>query len=501
MLELVSFLCGGSVMVLEMAGSRLLAPYLGTSIVVWTALIGVILASLSLGYWLGGKFGDRTPTAPKLARIILGAAAFVMLAALIQSSLVPALAAAGLPLEVSAVLAALLLFTAPSVLLGMVSPYIIQVKLARLKNTGQDTTGAVMGRFFALSTLGSILGTFLGGYFLIALVGSHMILYGVGASLVISALLCAPQQEKMTPLALLGLAVGMMIFLHTHRNTEPIQGLSIDTRYNHLSIAEGRLAASPRPMRFLITDPGSIQSGMYLDAPQELALDYTRHYALAWHAVPGAKRFLMLGGGGYSVPKHLLHTMKDMTVDVVEIDPGITEAARNYFALPDDPRLTIHHEDARIFLNKHAVSQPGSYDVIMGDTFTSSYNIPFHLGTVECARQIHALLQKDGVFACNIISAVTGDKGKVFRAIRSSFAAVFPQVHTFQVNSSARGDNVQNIMILALKTPRPLPLAWNDDLRALLATEWTQPIADDTPALTDDYAPVERYAMAILRGR
>lgn len=504
MLELVSFICGASVMVMEMAGSRLLAPYLGTSIVVWTALIGVILASLSVGYWLGGKFGDKNPTASTLSKIIFGAGTFVLVAAFLQAGLLPSLT--GLPLELAAVVAACLLFTVPSVLLGMVSPYIIQVKLALMQS--KDKSGAVIGRFYALSTLGSILGTFLGGYYLISWLGTRTILYAVAATLVLAAMLAASQARKSSARAkstasmavILVMALGGGAWASMGQSNDPAKGLVRDTRYNHLEIREGYVNTYSSPMRFLITDPGSVQSGMLLSSPTELALDYTRFYGLAWHIVPDAQKFLMLGGGGYSVPKYLLHARKDARIDVVEIDPGITGAAREFFELPDDPRLTVFDEDARVFLNRRAAeSEPGRYDIIMGDTFTSSYNIPFHLGTVECAERIYALLEDKGVFASNIISSINGDTGQVFRSIHAAFASVFPQVHVFTVSSRGNGTAVQNLMLIALKEPRPLPLAWEADIQAMLDAEWRLPIPGDTPPLTDDYGPVERYAMPILR--
>ena len=507
MLELISFICGASVMVMEMAGSRLLAPHLGTSIVVWTALIGVILASLSVGYWLGGKAGDRNPNPATLSKIILGAATFVLVAAFLQASLLPTLT--GMSLELSAIVAASLLFTIPSILLGMVSPYIIQVKLALMKS--KDKSGAVIGRFYALSTLGSILGTFLGGYYLIAWLGTRTILYAVAGTLAFAAILAASQSKKkiegkkrsmMSMTVILVMAFGGGAWASADADKDLSQGILRDTRYNSLKIQEGYIGKYSSRMRFLVTDPGSIQSGMLISEPNELALDYTRFYALAWHIVPEAKKFLMLGGGGYSVPKYLLHTRQDALVDVVEIDPGITAAAHEFFALPKDPRLTVYDEDARVFLNRSsstAASGSGRYDIIMGDTFTSSYNIPFHLGTVECARLILSLLEDDGVFACNIISSVNGDTGQVFRSIHAAFASVFPQTHVFAVSDKRNGFEVQNLMLVALKKPRPLPLAWNAEMQTLLDAEWRLPIAADTPPLTDDYGPVERYAMAILR--
>ena len=500
MLELVSFICGGAVMVLEMAGARVIAPYLGTSIVVWTAIIGVILASLSLGYWLGGQAGDKNPSARKLGGIILLGAGFVLLAALVHDPLLRIVAGSGMPLQISAVLAALLLFAMPAVFLGMVSPYIIQVKLVLVGNSGK--TGAIMGRFFALSTIGSIIGTFLGGYWLISWLGTRTILYGVAATLAIAACLALPRPRKAGAVIVAVACAGLGVYAGFTSSHDLSRGIHFDTRYNHIRIQNGSFERDGRPMRFLVTDPGSVQSGMYIDSPMELALDYTKHYAIGWHLLPEANSFLMLGGGGYSVPKYLLTSRPNAVIDVVEIDPGITKAARDYFALPENSRLRVHHEDARNFLNRNAdLKTPPRYDIIMGDTFSSSYNIPFHLGTVECAERIKVLLADNGVFVCNIISAITGEESQVFQGFYHAFAKVFPQTHVIPVNYANRPDITQNIMLVALKAPRAIPLAWDDDMRAILAKEYKQPIPNDIPALTDNYAPVERYAMPLLRKR
>lgn len=491
MLEIVSFLCGAAVMVLEMAGARVMAPYLGTSVVVWTALIGVVLASLSLGYWFGGRLGDRNPSAQILGRIIGAGALFVLLAAVVQKPLLAFVAGAGLPLQISAIVAAVLLFAVPAVFLGMVSPYIIQVRLLDYK--GKRNIGTVMGRFFALSTIGSIAGTFLGGYWLISWFGTRSILYMVAASLAVAALIVLPRGRKRPSLLLLALCLGLGG--HALTVAESLAtGISRDTRYNHLRIRDGVMDSAA--VRHLITDPGAAQSGMYVERPAELLFEYTRHYALAWHVFPGAERFLMLGGGGYSVPKHLLATRPKATVDVVEIDPGVTAAAMEFFALTENPRMRVFDEDARIFLNRAAAASPPKvYDVILGDTFSSHYNIPFHLGTVECAEKIKALLADDGVFVCNIISAITGDEGRILRGIRAAFAEVFPQTHIFPVTDPLRPGRVQNVMLVALKKPRPIPLAWDASTRAMLEKEYKGELEKDTPALTDNYAPVERYAM------
>ena len=211
MLALVMFLNGLAVMVLEMVGARLLAPWLGTSVVVWTSLIGVILASLSLGYWLGGRLADTTllstpeRTAGKkdkhstenealrrahsiLSRLLTLAATLVLCTAFAQSFTLQFLAKAVSSLHVAAVLAALALFAAPSVLCGMVSPYAMRLAIGN-----SPRAGAVIGRLTALSTIGSIAGTFLGGFILISWFGSTEITIGVAACLLLAGVLAHPR--------------------------------------------------------------------------------------------------------------------------------------------------------------------------------------------------------------------------------------------------------------------------------------------------------------------
>jgi spermidine synthase len=220
----------------------------------------------------------------------------------------------------------------------------------------------------------------------------------------------------------------------------------------------------------------------------------------------------MLGGGGYSVPKWLLAgrsglSSGDFTLDVVEIDPAMTEAARRFFFAPtDDPRMRIVHEDARVFINRAAAKLSpdayGPYDLIFADIFNSWYTVPFHVGTRETAAKIRRLLSRDGIYIMNIISAVTGDNGRLLRAIRNAFAEEFGQAHVFPVQSRFNGEMVQNVMLMVTRENRELPdptrSGLTPDIRRMLANRWTSPFppaVEDVPALMDDYAPVERYTL------
>ena len=529
MLSLVVFLNGMAVMVLEMAGARLLAPELGTSIVVWTSLIGVILASLSVGYWLGGKLADkhlaeqdggrkdkkgsgarRDKAYATLSNLLVMGAVCVFIAAAL-GGIVPGFVARLMSLHLGTVCAALALFALPAVLCGMVSPYAI-----RLAITSSDTSGATIGTLYAVGTVGSIVGTFLGGFVLLSWFGTTTIIIGVAVCLLAAAALV--RLKPMAPKALLGLIFAACIAgdigygnwireTGFERDAIPI---TIETSYSSMRVAKGR--EHGREMLLLLTDPGSCQSGMYVDDPEELAFAYTRFYGLGTGLNPGAERILMLGGGGYSVPKWLLAGRselknRDFTLDVVELDPGMTATAAQYFKINlDDPRMRVFHEDARTFVNKRADLVTGSestpYDLIFADIFNSWYTVPFHVGTEEAARNIHDLLSDDGIYVMNIITAVEGDNGRLLRSIRNAFEAVFGETHIFPVHAPRNGEMVQNVMLMAFKTPRALPDPARDRvapaLARLLAHRWTSPFPapeNDVPPLADNYSPVERYTL------
>jgi predicted membrane-bound spermidine synthase len=183
-LEIIVFICGAVVMAFEIIGSRMLGPYVGTSIFVWTGIIGVILLCLSLGYYYGGKIADKKPEFKLLAMIILFAGLFIGISTLIKDGLLSMLLNFFSNVKLISLLASFTLFSIPSVLLGMVSPF-----AARLKIKTLDKSGSAVGNLYAISTLGSITGTFLAGFYLIPSYGVTSILYLLAIILVLSAVL------------------------------------------------------------------------------------------------------------------------------------------------------------------------------------------------------------------------------------------------------------------------------------------------------------------------
>jgi spermidine synthase len=483
MLEFVVFLSGAVVMILELVASRLLAPYVGTSLVVWTSLIGVILGSLSLGYWWGGRLADRRPEPRMLSLILLAAAGAVTAIAAIQAPATAALSAHVADLRWGSLLAALF-FAPPAVLLGVVSPF-----AARLKMVSLIGSGATVGRLYALSTLGSIAGTFAAGFWLIPTVGSTRLTMLLALVLLLNSVLVAPRVLAWAKLGLL--LAWMAVFWIGPRLGTPIAGgrlvVDRDTPYQRLLVFDLPLPNRPG-VRVLSMGFEQYHSAMLLDAPEQLPLPYTKFFRLGPLLRPGMRRSLCIGGGAYSYPLDLLRALPQATVDVVQLDPEVTRIAERYFALERDPRLKIHHEDARVFLNHDA----STYDAVFLDAFWGR-TIPFHLATVECFRRIAAQLSSDGVLLVNLVGAIEGPRGAFFRAEYATLRRVFPQVLVFPVLHPDDGTRAQNVMLVAFRSTTP-PALDAPEMRKYASHLWQRSVPEDIPPLTDDFAPVEQYA-------
>jgi spermidine synthase len=481
-------------MVLEMAGSRIVAPYMGTSLVIWTSLIGIIMLSLTLGYWFGGAISDSYPRRGILAGIIGASAVVTALVALLANPLLESLSKSSSNIYIGSIIASLCLFSLPSALLGAVSPFIVRLAMASL-----GKAGSTVGRFSALSSAGSILGTFLGGFVLISFFSSRTILFIVAAVLGFTALLLSyggRVAKTIPPLAVMILSVSLGILNEAGVLPMTSIGLNVDTRYNSVKIMDVNAFGSGRKVRILQTDPMGAQSLMYIDSPSELYSDYTKFYDLAFHYKPDVSLVLMLGGGGYCVPKHITATRPGVSVDIVELDPGITDIARRYFSLTDRPGQTIYHEDARIFLNREAALAEKKYDAIFEDVFGSSYSIPFHMTTEECMSKARELLAPGGVFIVNIISSIDHN---LFSGIYSSIAASFPVVMIYPATYPNDESRRQNIMIVALasEAPEAEPEPESGYMASLLAHKWTRPFSPKIAAFTDAFAPVEKYTIGL----
>ncbi len=486
-LEITVFVCGALVMIFEIIGSRVVSPFIGTSTYVWTSLIGVILGSLSLGYWLGGRIADRRPDARVLGSVIFLAGGLISATVLIKEVFLSSIAEASIGLELKAVIASLVLFGPASVCLGIVTPFAV-----RLKMTSLDKTGRTVGRLYALSTVGSIVGTFAAGFLMIPFVGSVRTLYIIAGLLMALAFLVAPLAFSARNIAagvllLLGITASET-FTHFLRVNSGVY--DVDTAYSRVQVLTSRDRVTGKPIRAIATDPYFVQSAAFLDS-DELVLEYSKFYHLIRHFRPGHENTLIIGGAGYSYPKEYLRTYPQARLDVVEIDPQMTEIARRFFGLKDDPRMTIFHEDARMYINR---AEAGQYDAVLMDAFGSLFSVPHHLTTIEAVRELSRILKDDGVVIFNLGSAITGPSSSFLQAELRTYKEVFPQVYLFKVRPDYTEERLQNIMIVALKNPAPPALTSEDpQIAGLLAHRYAADVPLTRNILTDDLAPVEYY--------
>ena len=504
LLEIVVFVSGAVVMILELTGSRILAPHVGGSLPVWTGLIGVILGSLSLGYMLGGKLADKNPTYTGLTAILFQSSVALAIIPILSKVFLPVIIASIHDIKLGTVFATIFLFALPSVLLGMVSPYVIRLKLESVASSGETA-----GRLYAISTVGSIMGTFFAGFFLIAYLGSHTILYLLSAAMLVLSGIVMGRKLWGKMFYFLPLFLILAGADYTYSTIFQRNVLDVDTQYNRVIIKEGRNDGSGRTIREMMIG-NEPSSAMYKES-DELVYSYTKYYRLLDHFVhknpstshstaspgrigSGSMTALMLGGAGYSYPKDFIRNHPDASMDIVEIDPALTELAKNYFSFQPNERTTVYHEDARTFLNR----EEKKYDAILNDAFSSHFSHPFQLASKEAIQHMYNMLTPEGVVITNTIATLAGERGKFLRAEYYTYKSVFPYVAIFPVSTAESSDYLQNVMIIAAKKPLDFS-SDNPEFKQYLATRLERELEQDVPILTDEYAPVEHYAANLLQ--
>lgn len=482
-LELTAFVGWAVLMIYEITWSRVLGPYFWTSIFVWTSLIGIILASLSLGYHYWWKMADKTPTYSRLASILFLASLVILLTVLFQAHILVYFSSSNLWIKLNSVISSIVLFAPASILLWMISPFAVKLKLINVNSSGQ-----VAWNLYAISTLWSIVWTFASGFYLIPMFWTITILYLLAGMLALNWLVIAWTRRMWIWLLLI---VVISVFGYGNYQQRALIAtknlVDIDTEYNRVWIFNF-YNNEKEPIRAMrINNENS--SAMLINNPNGLVYEYTKLYDVFSHFVSNVKETLVIWGAWYSYPKHFLDKYKDSNVDVVEIDPGLTDLARKYFWLQDSSRMNIIHEDWRIYLN----NSQKKYDVIFWDAFKSMYSIPFHLTTREFIQKEYDALNQSGIVLVNVISALEWEKSDFFRAEYSTYKTIFPQVYALTTLSNQH-EMVQNIMLIALKSNVEPNFSNTDpEISAMLKNLYKGQISWNQPILTDDFAPVDYY--------
>jgi predicted membrane-bound spermidine synthase len=470
----IVFVAGATTMATEMSASRLLAPFFGASILIWANIIGLILIYLSAGYFLGGRLADRHPELRYLARLMLLAAAAIAITPYAASPFLTAAVGAFADASVGAFLgsffAAMALFSLPVTLLGMASPFAV-----RLGVTSVERAGEVAGRMYALSTAGSILGTFLPVAVLIPAIGTRRTML---ASAGLLALVVVPALGRRYVLVPASIVVAALL---PSGAIKPGHGVLFEGDSAYQFVQVERLASGARVLHLnegwadhSLWRPGTVLTGGYWD--QFLLAPVLHHGRL--------RSLAMIGYAGGTVGRAYGRFWPDVTIQGIELDPLVTDAGTRFFGLAQNPRVSVATADGRPYLETHGERR----DAIFLDAFRQPY-IPFYLTTREFWRLAHERLRPGGMVMANV-GRIPGDD-RLPTAIAGTMATEFRSVFRWQAgpfNDIVAGfsGRVGAEALRRRLAGAPAGLAATARTAARL-----RPVAPSSDPLTDDRAPVE----------
>jgi spermidine synthase len=504
---LVVFIASFCTLVIELVAGRIMAPYVGVSLYTWTSIIGVVLAGISIGAYLGGLIADRYPRSSTLGWLLflsgLGAFAISPLTNLVGAA----------PFQTSLMVRILLIttiiFLVPSCLLGMISPVVVKLALKNL-----DKTGNVVGKIYAFSTLGSILGTFATGFFLISWMGTRTILFAMGVILILSAFAFGGFFTRKKVLALfLGVLIPLLAGFYADAFKAPLDEdtyLFKESDYYTIKLKRDLTRSGGEPLEALILDH-LVHSYTDLKDAFYLEYEYIRIYEeiVRWQAAKRKSlKALFIGGGGYTLPRFMEAKYPEASIDVVEIDPEITRIVTRHLGISERTKIRSFNQDGRWFVMN--CGEKESYDFIFGDAF-NDLSIPYHLTTKEFAAQLKALLKKDGLLLANVIDSFK--KGAFMPSYIRTLEEVFGKGNVHLLTLSSDYDRIGISTCVVLASPQRLDM---DDfvrtIRGSKGKEMTAHVmAQDrlqqylkerrSIILRDDYVPVDNLIAPIFEER
>jgi spermidine synthase len=496
--HLIVFLSSACIMVLELVVGRVMASHIGMSLYTWTIVISVVLAGISLGNSLGGQLADRWASPRLLGGVfILGGIASMTLLALDllgRLSILETTTSEYLLPILGWIAFAVILCFLPCVILGTISPIVTKLTVQNLDNAGR-----AVGYIYAAGSVGSIAGTFATGFLLISWLGTHAVVWGVGVLLFfLGTLFFLGRRWQLTLLPLLLVVAGTVVA----SSQGWLEGFCTrETNYYCIKVREEE--RSGRPVRVLTLDR-LVHSYSSLDDPTMLVYGYERSYAEAAAYQAARKdhlRALFIGGGGYTFPRYMEEVYPGSDIQVIEIDPGVTEIAHDMLGLSRDTQVVTYNEDARMFLHREPTAH---YDLIFGDAF-NDYSVPYHLTTKEFNDRVHAWLADDGLYVVNIID---GPWGYFLRAYTHTLRQTFRHVYLAMNVESWRQSTRSTLVLIATDTPLELGALQSIDAgdgdsrlaRSLLTENEIDGLLAEGPTmlLTDQYAPVDQMLVPVF---
>ncbi len=506
----ITFIASFCTLVIEMVAGRILAPFVGVSIYTWTSIIGVILAGISVGAYIGGKLVDRFPSRKTLGWLLMLsgilALAIIPLTHIVASYRFP------VSLMMRIFMVTSIIFFVPGCVLGTISPVVVRLTLKDVENAGN-----VIGKIYALSTLGAIIGTFVTGFFLISWMGTRMIILVMGAILILVAILAGSWFTKRIVTA----AVALFFLLIATPSLWAVKTRIVDkylipenayhyveSDYYAIKLAKVKGSDKQTDLEAMVLDH-LIHSYVDLKNPLHIEYPYERIYAdvLKWKFKKETPfRSLTIGGGGYTFPRYMELSYPNAQIDVVEIDPEVTKIVYEQLGMPRTTKIVTHNTDGRWYV----MNCSNKYDLV----FTDAYNdlsIPYHLTTKEFARQIKDVMNPNAILMSNIIDNF--QKGTFLPSYLKTLREVFgdKNVHLVSVHPNFETIGISTFIVIASNGELDMA-SFGKFIKADLGVGATSSIVPEAlmerfinnqsaVTITDDYAPVDNLIAPIFEQR
>ncbi len=536
--HVIIFFSSACIMIVELVAGRLIAPNLGSSLYTWTSIIGVVLAGMSIGNYLGGRMADRWRARGFLGWLFLAASVCCLGTLLLNGFLsdsmwvTRAIEDAQMSLPTRVVLATLVLFLLPALMLGMISPAAAKLALERSR-----TVGGTIGSVYAWGAIGSIAGTFAAGFWLIAALGARGVVLAVALSLGVIGLGLGPRrvvhvlwvavlvallwlsQTTWDPAFQVACRVGFQEGEETATWSDETAQWQWGPPYERPPFARDGNYQIVRVCRFEDDESGRELYSLELDDlvhgyvdlsdPSHLEYEYEQVYGQIARLFAGGRETLsafFIGGGSYTFPRWVQHEWPGSRCDVAEIDPLVLEANHQAMGLPRDTTIRTYVGDARVVVNRLPARR--QYDLILGDAF-NDLAVPWHLTTLEFHRKLRQILRADGVVLTNIIDDV-GASGLFLGAYVETVRRVFRHVYVFCMEPDGVEPGQETFVVAATDTDDarvhqylgallpghgedfPGSLLTKGDLAALKARCRGRILTDDNAPVANLLAPVMR---------
>lgn len=470
------FLSGASVLVLEILSLRLIAPYVGLTLEMNSAVIGVALTAIAVGAWFGGQLADRFAPDRLLGPLFLIGGALTLI---VSPSVRWTGETFGGDGGASALSVAGIAIFAPAAILSAISPVVVKASLGSLSNAG-----SIVGKLSSFGTLGAILATFGTGFVLVALLPTTTILTGLGIMLVAIGLALFARRMRGAALAMVLIFAGVGVAAAARAP----QACDVETRYHCIVLAKDPERDSGR---ILYLNSAS-HSYIDLDDPEYLKFAYaqTMRGVLDATMPTGPLTTLQIGAGGLTLPRYLAHARPGTTSLVYEVDGGLVDFNRDHLGYNsrEMPGVDVRTRDGRLGT---ADAPAGRYDLVIGDA-AGEDTVPWHLATVEYTELVHRSLRDGGIYLLNLID---GPRQRLIHAEAATLAEKFENVAVIATGPRRDGEYYGNFVLVASDAAIPV-----DAITASLPDKATivadpanlRTYTDGAKPLTDNFAPVDQ---------